>query len=155
METKITPCACEVAEIELSYSSLVKPSLRPVVNKSLHAYEIFHRHWDYNKIEIQEQFKIILLDISGRVIGIYESSSGGSTQCMVDIRLVFACALKANAKSIILCHNHPSGNLKASAQDLSLTQGMIQAGKLLEIPVLDHLIISREGYISLADEGLL
>jgi DNA repair protein RadC len=155
MEMQVTPTFNGVAEIELLYRTQVKPSLRPTVSKSQHAYEIFLSHWDMNKMELQEQFKILMLNTTGKVIGIYESTSGGSTQCIVDIRLVFACALKANAKRIILCHNHPSGNLTASEADLHLTRRMIEAGKLLEIPVIDHLIICSEGYTSFADEGLL
>jgi len=155
MEMHVTPTFKKVAEIELVYRTKIKASLRPTISKSQHAYEVLIGHWDMNKIELQEQFKIVLLNTSGKVIGIYESGSGGSENCVVDLRLIFACALKANAKKLILCHNHPSGNLKASEGDLRLTQHMIQAGKLLDIPVIDHLIITAEGYLSLADEGLL
>jgi DNA repair protein RadC len=69
--------------------------------------------------------------------------------------LVFAAAIKANASSIILSHNHPSGNLMPSEQDKRLTQRMVEAGRLLDIPVIEHIIITEEGYFSFADEGIL
>jgi len=79
-------------------------------------------------------------------------SSGGISGTMVDARLVFVAALKANASSIILAHNHPSGNLKPSEQDERITAKIEQGGALLDITVLDHLIVSSAGYYSFADE---
>jgi len=152
---RITSSFPSVAEIELVYRSKIKPSLRPTVSEAKHAYELFLNHWDMNKMEFQEQFKIMLLSNANKVLGIYECSSGSVSGTVVDIRIIFCCALKTNAKRIILCHNHPSGNLKASPADLSLTSRLIQAGKLLDISVIDHLIITTEGFISIADEGLL
>ena len=74
---------------------------------------------------------------------------------MVDVRLIFAAALKSNASGIIMAHNHPSGNLTASQADRDITRKVVQAGHLLDIPVLDHVIITTEGYYSFADEGAL
>jgi DNA repair protein RadC len=155
MEMHITPSFTSVAEIDLVYRSKVKPSLRPTASESKHAYEIFLNHWDMNILELQEQFKIMLLNNSNKVLGIYECSCGGTTGTIVDIRLVFCCALKVNAKRIILCHNHPSGTLKPSQSDLTLTERLVQAGKLLDIAVVDHLIITTEGFVSFGDQGLL
>ena len=144
-----------VSEIELVYRTSIKPSQRPQVSSSAAAYEILLAGWDPDKIEFVEQFKVLLLNRSNRVLGQYELSTGGTAGTVVDIRLIFAAALKANASGIILAHNHPSGNLAASQPDRDITSKVREAGKILEIPVLDHLIVTSEGYYSFADQGLL
>lgn len=98
---------------------------------------------------------MICLDRRNHVIGIVDISTGGITGTHVDVRVVYAGALKANVSSIIVAHNHPSGNLKPSQQDLKLIGRLKKAGEILDITVLDHLIITSEGYLSLADEVLL
>ena len=145
----------EVAEIQISYKSKVKPSLRPKISSSKDAYEILVRSWDESKIDFVEQFKVILLSRANKVLGIYEVSTGGVSGTVADPKLIFAAALKANSSSILLSHNHPSGNLKPSQQDILLTSKIKEAGKFLELPVIDHLIVTSEGYYSFADEGLL
>ena len=111
--------------------------------------------WDEDKIEFVKQFKVMLLNKAQRVLGIYEMSTGGVAGTIADIRLVFIAALKANACGVILSHNHPSGNLIPSRADEELTRKMKQAGMLIEIPVLDHIIMTSESYFSFADQGLL
>lgn len=145
----------QVAEIQLTYKPKVKPSDRPKISSSKDAYEILIRHWDYSKIYFVEQFKVVLLNRANKVLGIYEASTGGISGTVADPKLIFAAALKANASSIILSHNHPSGNLQPSQQDINLTKNLKEAGKFLELPVLDHLIVTSDGYYSFADEGLL
>ena len=144
-----------VAEVELVYKSKVKPSQRPLIKSSKECYDILLQNWDQNKIEFVEQFKIILMNKANRVLGIYELSTGGVSSTVVDVKLVFVAALKANACNIILSHNHPSGNLKPSKQDEELTGKIKEAGKFLDIQVSDHIIVTSEGYFSFADEGLL
>jgi DNA repair protein RadC len=144
-----------VAEVELIYRNPVKPSLRPHVSKSSDASQCFNLTWDDSKIEFIEQFKVMLLNRCGRVLGITEVSKGGVSGTFVDHKVIFTAALKANASSIILAHNHPSGNLKPSESDLTLTRKIADAGKILDIRVNDHLIITSEGYYSFADEGLM
>lgn len=86
----------------------------------------------------------------------YELSTGGVSGTVADPKLVFVAALKVNASNIILCHNHPSGNLKPSKADEQLTLKLKEAGKNLNLPVIDHIIITADsGYYSFADEGLL
>jgi len=145
----------EVSEIELVYKSKVKASARPQITSSRSAYELLLKAWNDNKIEFVEQFKVVLLNRANKVLGIYEVSSGGVTGTVADPRLIFAAALKANACSIILSHNHPSGNIKPSRQDEELTTKIKQAGQLLEIKVLDHIIVTPETYYSFTDEGIL
>lgn len=144
-----------LSEIELSYKSKVKASSRPKVSNSKDAYNLLIRQWDRSKLEFVEQFKILLLNRGHKAIGEYEVSTGGSTATIADPKLIFAAAIKTNATGIILAHNHPSGNATPSEADISLTKKIVAAGALLEITVLDHLIITSEGYYSLADDGLM
>ena len=143
----------KIAEIELVYRTNVKASQRPQVTTSKEVYQILMQCWDKNKIEFVEQFKILLLNRGGRVLGIFEVSSGGVSGTIADPKLIFSAALKANASSLILAHNHPSGNTAPSEADRALTKKVKKAGELLEISVLDHVIVTTEGYRSLADEG--
>ncbi len=143
----------QVAEIQLSYKSTVKASLRPKITSSKDAYEVLLQGWDKSKLEFIEQFKVLLLNRANKVLGIFEVSSGGSTGTVADPKLIFAAAIKANACGIIMTHNHPSGNLKPSQADIDLTRKMKDGGKLLEIQVLDHIILTNDGYYSFADEG--
>ena len=89
------------------------------------------------------------------MIGIFEVSSGSATGTIADPKLIFAAAIKANACGVIVAHNHPSGALKPSGADIELTKKIKQAGTFLEIQILDHLIITSEGYYSFADEGMM
>jgi len=156
METTNTLALMQVAEIELIYKSKVKASERPKVTTSADAYHLFKQNWDVNKIEFVEQFKVLFLNRANKVLGIFELSTGGVTGTVADPKLVFTAAFKLNACNIILCHNHPSGNIKPSAADENLTRKIKEAGKYLDLPVIDHLIISgEENYYSFADEGLL
>ncbi|MBS1598403.1 MAG: JAB domain-containing protein [Bacteroidetes bacterium] len=144
-----------VTEVELIYKSKVKPSTRPKIKNSKDAYEIFYQTWDKNKIELQEQFKVMLLNRANKVLGIYEMSTGGITGTVADPKLIYAVVLKSSAVNIILAHNHPSGSLDPSKADLELTSKISEAGKYFDIKVLDHIIISEEGYHSFADSGEL
>ena len=89
------------------------------------------------------------------MLGIYELSTGGVSGTVADPKLVFAAAIKANASAMILAHNHPSGQVKPSQADINLTKKLVGGGRLLEIPVLDHIIVTGEESYSFADEGLL
>ena len=144
-----------VSEIELVYKTAIKPSQRPKISSSTSAFDILLAGWNPDKIEFIEQFKVLLLSRSNRVLGLYELSTGGTTGTVVDLRLIFAAALKANASGIIIAHNHPSGTLAASQADQDITRKVKDAGRILEIPLLDHLILTTEGYYSFADQGML
>ena len=145
----------EVAEIQLTYKSNVKPSLRPKVNGSKDAYELLKENWDASRIEFVEQFKAVFLNRANKVLGILEVSTGGVSGTVADPKVIFVAALKANASSFLVAHNHPSGNLCPSKSDIDLTRKLRDGGKLLEIQLLDHLIVTVEGYYSFADEGAL
>lgn len=145
----------QVSEIQVSYRPRFKAADRPKILGSETAYQILFDNWDLGKIELQEQFKVVLLNRSNRVIGIYEVSSGGMAGTLADPKLIFSAALKSCASGIILSHNHPSGNLKPSQADMDLTRKLKTAGSFLDIEVHDHLIISNDGYYSFADEGMI
>lgn len=144
-----------VAEVELVYKTKIKASERPKITSSRDSYNLLLQCWDMDKIELQEQFKVMLLNRSNKVLGIFEVSSGGITGTVADPKLIFMAALKASACGIIISHNHPSGNLKPSRPDEELTRKIKEAGRLLDIQVLDHVIVTSEAYYSFADEGLL
>ncbi|WP_113663193.1 JAB domain-containing protein [Pedobacter nanyangensis] len=141
-----------VAEVQLSYKPHFKAQERPQINSSKQAYNILINCWDKSLINYIEQAKLILLNRNNRVLGIVDLSTGGGASTVMDNRVIFATALKATATSIILAHNHPSGNLKPPSEDIRLTEKLKQAGKLLEIEVHDHLIIGESGYCSMAEE---
>ncbi|MCJ8497770.1 DNA repair protein RadC [Chryseobacterium salipaludis] len=102
-----------------------------------------------------EEFWAVFLNQSNKIIYKSRLFSGGINQSVVDIRILFKTALEHLATGLIISHNHPSGNLKPSAEDLKITKQIQEAGKLLNIQLLDHLIITQTAYLSFADEGLL
>ncbi|MDP4283591.1 MAG: DNA repair protein RadC [Bacteroidota bacterium] len=102
-----------------------------------------------------EVFAVVFLNRSNKINHFEVLSKGGLTHTIADPRVIFKKAIEVDATSLILCHNHPSGNLRPSRVDEELTSKLKEAGKLLEIKVLDHLIVSDEGYYSFADEGLI
>ncbi|MEO6730739.1 MAG: JAB domain-containing protein [Ferruginibacter sp.] len=153
--TMIQPEWSKVAEVELVYKTKVKASERPLIKSSKDCYETLMKVWDENKIEMQEEFKVLLINRANRVIGVYEASAGGITGTVADPRLILAACIKGLATSIVISHNHPSGNLKPSRADEQLTTKIKIAASYHDIIVLDHIIVTTEGYYSFADEGLL
>lgn len=155
MEKNTTQGTFQASEIQLYYKTKVKPSERPTIRYSEDAYLIFRQYWQDDKLEFVEEFKVMLLNRANKVLGIVDISSGSTSYTIADPRIIFAAAIKANASGIIVSHNHPSGNLTPSQADIDLTRKLKEGGKLLEVQVLDHVIISTEGYYSFADEGLI
>lgn len=102
-----------------------------------------------------EEFWVIYLNRSNKILMKESVSSGGVSGTVADVKIIFKKALELLASGIILAHNHPSGNTKPSHTDMTLTKKMLEAGKILDINVLDHLIITGNGYYSFADEGTL
>ncbi|MBP6009582.1 MAG: RadC family protein [Bacteroidota bacterium] len=102
---------------------------------------------------MHEEFWVLLLNRANTIIGKEQISKGGLTGTVADPRLIFRSAIDRRAAAIVVCHNHPSGNLSPSEQDIRLTKNLVEAGKVLEIPVLDHIIITQHGFYSFADEG--
>ena len=102
-----------------------------------------------------EEFWILMLNRANKLISDKRISSGGISGTVVDAKMIFKPALEQSASSIILCHNHPSGNRSPSAEDVALTRKIKDAGKALDINVYDHIIVCNDTYYSFADEGLL
>jgi len=102
-----------------------------------------------------EEFWIVLLNRANLIIDTYRISQGGISGTVTDVRLILKAALDRMATQLILCHNHPSGNLQPSKEDINITHKIYEAGKLLDVQLLDHIIVSATGYYSLADNGLL
>ena len=102
-----------------------------------------------------EEFWVLFLNRSNKILGKERISKGGVAGTVVDAKMIFRPALLCLASSIILCHNHPSGNLRPSQADIDITRKLKQAGESMDISVLDHIIISDQGYYSFADEGSL
>ena len=140
-----------IAEISITYSCKVKAADRTQITKSEKAYEVFIE--SFPSLEHREYFYALFLDRANRVLWVYQVSSGGITGTIVDPKILFQAALKANACAIIMGHNHPSGQIQPSEADISLTRKMKQGGEFLELPVLDHIIIGQDKYYSFADEG--
>ena len=144
-----------VAEVELVYRNKIRAADRPKVTCSEEAYKVFLDDWNKDHISFFEEFKVMLLNQGNRVLGIFALSRGGLTSTAVDPRLVYVAALRAAATSIIVAHNHPSGELIPSQADQLLTNTLSNGCKLLEIKLLDHLIITPDRFFSFATEGRL
>lgn len=145
-----------VAEVQLSYRSCVKSSTRYKINSSQDAYELLIKYFPDDTIEYKESFKVVLLNQSNRVLGIVSISEGGISATYVDVRLILQAALLANATQVILAHNHPSGSMKPSTLDDTLTERVKKAAELMEIHIADHVILSPENeYYSYYDESKL
>ena len=102
-----------------------------------------------------EEFWILLLNNANKLKYKWQLSIGGITATLVDVRLIYKKALEIGATSIILCHNHPSGNLKPSQSDMMLTEKIMKGAKLLDVKILDHVIVTEKSFFSFADEGRL
>jgi DNA repair protein RadC len=119
------------------------------------AHDFFRTIFNADTISWTEECAMIVLNRANEVIGHYKVSSGGTAATVVDAKVIFTIALNAVGHSIILAHNHPSGNLQPSEQDIKLTKDLVQGGNILGIRVLDHLILTDKGYLSMADEHLM
>ena len=125
----------------------------PTVSCSAQAYEFLIKHYPKETIQLQEHFIVMHLNRASKVLGVHKLSTGGLTSTIADIRILLSVALKTMATSIIISHNHPTGVFKPSQADILLTEKIREAAKLLDIELLDHLIVSSEGYYSFAQEG--
>ena len=142
-----------ISEVQISYSSKIKNANRVKITCSTEAVKAFRIFWpSYEHVEFSY---MLLLNRQNQVIGNYFLSKGGMTGTVVDLRVIFQVALKTNATSIMLGHNHPSGNLQASDADRKITRQVKDAGAILEIPLLDHIILTEDSYLSMADDGYL
>ena len=137
-------------EIKVTY---VTKHIGPSITSSRDAFDLVVDNWE--DIDYCEAFLVIMLSRGNNVLGVCRISTGSVGGTVADPKKIFQTALGANASAIILAHNHPSGMLKPSSNDNIVTNKCKESGRFLELPVLDHIIVSRNGYFSYADEGLL
>jgi DNA repair protein RadC len=140
------------AAFELGLRRQVPSASKPSVRSSADAYRIMRPHL----VDLQaEAFLVLYMNRRHAVIRLETLSTGGISSTVVDVRLLLKRALELGATSLIVGHNHPSGNLNPSPQDRSLTEQLMKASRFLEVELLDHLIVTEAGYTSFSDEGLL
>ena len=142
-----------VGEVELTYKSTSRS--RNKIYSSEDAYKILLPTYKEGTICYKEYFKVLLLSQSNQVLGYTLISEGGITETCADVRVILQAALLTNSVAFVLAHNHPSGNLRPSRQDMEITKQVKEAAKLMRITVIDHLILTDAGYYSFADEGEL
>ena len=142
-----------IAEVQITYSSKTKSADRIKITSSFEAVKALRSFWQ--NLEHVEYAHLLLLNRQNQILGRYFLAKGGMTGAVIDTRVIFQVALKTNATSIMMAHNHPSGNLQPSEADRRITRSVKEAGNFLDIPLLDHIILTEEGYLSFADEGML
>lgn len=145
-----------VSEVKLVYKNRIKPEDRIKINGSQDSFRVLYDHWDKESMEYIEEFKGLLLNRANIILGIAWLFKGGAVGTGMDPIVVFQRALKANALQIIIAHNHPSGNLKPSEADISITRKIQQGRKQLETTIPDHIILTAriKRYCSFSEEGL-
>jgi DNA repair protein RadC len=142
-----------LAEITVSYSTKVKSADRPKIKCSSDAEKLLRQV--FPSFEHVEYFYLICLNRANQVLGFHQVSKGGISGTVTDVRVIYQVAIKSNSSALILAHNHPSGNTAPSEADLKITRKIKEAGAMLDISVLDHLILTNEGYMSMADDAIM
>ncbi|MEX1188102.1 MAG: DNA repair protein RadC [Bacteroidia bacterium] len=128
----------------------------PLQRKQVHCSKDIHEIFSPRIGDLpHEEFWAMCLNRSNKIINSRRISSGGISSTVADIRLIMRFAIESNASTLIICHNHPSGNLKPSEQDIRITKSIAQAVKYLDIQLLDHLIVTESGFYSFSDEGII
>ena len=142
-----------VGEVELSYKPKFKNIYKVVSSED--AYKYLLPTYKEGTICYKEYFKVLFLNQASQVLGYTLISEGGITETCADVRVIMQAALLTNSVAIILAHNHPSGNLKPSRQDMEITKQVKDAAQIMRIKILDHIILNDTGNYSFADEGEL
>lgn len=145
----------KLAEIRAVYKSRTKISGRKKTGGPSDVVEYLREIWNPATLELVEECILLCLNSSLQVLGWVKVSSGGFAASHVDPRLVFSVALQAASSAVVLAHNHPSGSLTPSEEDLKLTLRLSQAGAVLGVHLLDHLIITKDEHFSFSDHGLI
>ena len=123
------------------------------ISTSLDAFQVLLQLYDDDTVDYKETAYALFLNKANNTIGWMKISEGGTSATIIDQKIIFATALKCNASGIILSHNHPSGQLRASDEDRKMTSNLATIGYIMGIEVLDHVIVCRSGYYSMNDEG--
>ena len=141
----------EICEIEVIYKRPAIASMESI-KEAEDIVEVFRKLITEEKIDHKEFFLVALLSRHNHVLGVAKTSVGSTNGTVVNIKEIFQLAIKTNSCGIILCHNHPSGNLKPSENDISITKKIKEACTLCEISLLDHIILTSEGFHSFIDD---
>lgn len=157
LENKLIACYKKSSKFRSEANELLRYVLsesesREKIAASSDAVSILKPYLAFQEVE---HFYVIMMNRANKVISVEHISSGGICGTVVDCRVIFKRAIETHAAGIILAHNHPSGNINPSEQDIRLTKSISEAAKLLELRVLDHVIITNNSYYSFADEGKL
>lgn len=144
----------DVPELQVSYSRSNRKQFGKI-STSKDAADFIRKTFIEGHIELQEHFVVLYLNQANEIIGYYRHSSGAINATVADVRIILATALKSLAVAMIISHNHPSGNLKPSSADESLTKRIKESSATMDIKLLDHIIVTHESYFSFADDGLL
>ena len=144
-----------MAEVRLVYQTKGQLPSQPVLDTPDQACQYLMSIWDLDTLELYEEFAIVMLNNSLKVLGWYKVSSGGKNATIVDISHVVCAAVLSNAHSIVLAHNHPSNNSKPSSADIRLTRRISEALQNIGIQLSDHIILTNEGYYSFKEHNLL
>ncbi len=143
----------QYAAIKISYTPLIQSNTDIIyIKQSQFAFEYLKKLFE-DDIYVRELFWIVVMNGANQVLGIYKLSEGGISATMVDIRLLAFVCINLLGTNIIICHNHPSGTLKPSKQDLNITEQIKKVLELLGMNLTDHLIITANGYYSMAENG--
>ena len=145
----------KLAELKVAYRSRTKADKRQPIRGPEDVERYLRAIWNECTLELVEEFMVVCLNGNHQAIGWVKVSTGGLTSSQVDPRVVFAVALQTASTAIIVAHNHPSGSLEPSKEDREVTRRLKEAGNLLGIKVLDHVILTREASFSFADSGML
>jgi len=148
----VTNC---LPEIKVSFHPFLAASERVIVSSSSSVFDLVISIWNTETINLYEEFLVIYLARNNGVIGYRFMNKGSNCGTVVDIKLILCIALNANASSLILIHNHPSGNMKPSKQDLVITEKIKKSSEYMDLKLMDHLIIRSDSYYSFCDEGIL
>jgi len=146
---------CVIPEFKLTCSMKQKQSELFTVKRSVDAVDYLRSCYETGTLSVKEYFYTLFLNKANRITGFMKVSEGGMTGTVADPRIILQAALIAGATSLVLCHNHPSGNLRPSRQDEELTMKIKHAAQYFDIVILDHVILNEESFYSFADEGIL
>ncbi|MFA0960284.1 JAB domain-containing protein [Roseivirga sp. BDSF3-8] len=149
------PQVNHVTEIQVTYTQKVKAKDRPLIKSPYAAYQVLRATWDDGLINLVEQFRILMLNTRKRVIGSLLIGQGDSGSTPADAIQIFAGAIQCKARYIVLAHNHPSGSLTPSRQDIITTTSLEMGAAYLGLRIYDHIILTNDAYFSFRDNGHL
>lgn len=153
-DLELYPAVTAIAEVTVNYHYTCLPDEMTVVKQSFDAYELI-KPWYNEDMEFREVAYAMYLNQANQLVAIHRVGVGGITSSVIDCRIVLMLAIRLLTPQIILAHNHPSGSLKPSDADKNITQRIKHGGQLVDIRLLDHLIVTRSGFFSMADNGPL